>query len=157
MHRQIQIVSATHSAPHCYAEISSFLRKWRATELAALPEKRLKESIESLVSAKLERDTNLGEEASRHFGECIERRFNFHALEQEASALRTVGKAELLAFFDEHIAEGGAGRQVLALCVCGGKSRGVHELMPAEKARVDVVHGGPLGLRTRLGRWPSFI
>ena len=149
-------MSATHSAPHCYAEIRAFLRHWRTTELASLTEKRLKDSIENLVSAKLERDTNLSEEANRHFGECIERRFNFHTLEQEATALRTITKAEVLAFFDAWMGEGGAQRNVLALCVCGGPNRGKHELLESE-SDVEVATGGPAGLRTRLGRWPSFI
>ena len=153
---QITIVSATHSAPYCYAQIRKFLKHWRAAELEALTEKRLRDSIENLISAKLERDTNLSEEASRHFGECIERRFNFHTLEQEATALRTMTRAEVLGFFDDWLGEGGAQRHVLTLCVCGGANRGKHALLESE-SDVEVAKGGPTGLRTRLGRWPSFI
>lgn len=121
-----------------------------------MTEKRLQDSIENLASAKLERDTNLLEEANRYFGECIERRFNFYTLEQEATALRTITKAEVLAFFDAWIGEGGAHRNVLALCVCGGSNRGKHRLLEHEKD-VEIAIGGPASLRTRLGRWPSFI
>ena len=53
--------------------------------------------------------------------------------------------------------EGGAQRNVLTLCVCGGESRGKRTLLEAEAAAVTVVHGGLLALRAQLGTHPCYV
>jgi hypothetical protein len=63
----------------------------------------------------------------------------------------------VLRVFDEFLMEGGAQRNVLTLCVCGGESRGKRTLLEAEAAAVTVVHGGLLTLRAQLGTHPCYV
>ena len=77
---------------------------------------------DSLVSQKMELDDSLGDEAYRHWAEIVSGRATasscgFQSHEREAAFLRTVTKAQFVAFYRRHFLRGGAGRRRLSVQV----------------------------------------
>ena len=70
---------------------------------------------DSLIAAKLQKDTTLRSESSRHWYVIAEGRTAFNRHLAEAAELQKLTLQDVLRFFDAHIAKGSEGRRLL-LC-----------------------------------------
>ena len=102
--------------------VEGFLGKLREI-LAAMEDEEYTSHIEAVVTAKTEPDKRLAQEVNRAWGEIVSKpaAMNFGRRFQHAKAVQTVTKAELLGFFDRHIAAGAPLRSKLAIHTVSAK------------------------------------
>ena len=102
--------------------VEGFLGKLREI-LAAMEDEEYASHIEAVVTAKTEPDKRLAQEVNRAWGEIVSKpaAMNFGRRFQHAKAVQTVTKAELLGFFDRHIAAGAPLRSKLAIHTVSAK------------------------------------
>eukprot|EP00611_Tribonema_gayanum_P007309 TRINITY_DN1666_c0_g1_i4.p1 TRINITY_DN1666_c0_g1~~TRINITY_DN1666_c0_g1_i4.p1 ORF type:complete len:412 (+),score=175.82 TRINITY_DN1666_c0_g1_i4:202-1437(+) len=91
------------------ARVLEFLRGWRA----ALAKAPVAAFAAGLAAQRTEPDQRLAQEATRNWDEIIGGEFKFDRRVREAELLQKVTTAQLLAFFDKYVAEGGEGRRCI--------------------------------------------
>ena len=106
------IQSSVLPPPQVEERIDTFLTDYRAT-LAALSESDLDAYRESLAIQATDVDKRLGQQASRLWGEIVQRRYDYGRPWRTSRRVRKVTKEQLLAFYDRVLMPGApAGRRL---------------------------------------------
>ncbi|GAQ85219.1 Insulinase (Peptidase family M16) family protein [Klebsormidium nitens] len=116
-----RVQSADYAPDHLHKRGEAFLTTFRK-QLADMPADEFDEHRESLIDEKLQKDHALREESDRFWEQIWEPRYMFDARQQEAAALQTVTKEQVLEWFDEHIAQTSGRRKRLSIHVWGRKA-----------------------------------
>lgn len=95
---KMTIQSSTASPVVLYERILMFLREFEGT-LEAMPEEDFQEAVDGLVKMILQPSTKMRQETARIWQEIEDQTLRFHRAEEEASQVRSVSKAEVLAMF----------------------------------------------------------
>lgn len=77
--------------------------------------------MKAVVESYLERDKNLNEETSRHWGEIADRTYLFDRGVRQATAVGALSLDDLLGFYDRHFAADGPGRRKVSAWVHGNQ------------------------------------
>ena len=103
------------------ARIEGFVARFAAV-LAAMPPAAFASHRDSLVSALLEHDDSLTQEADRHWSAITSGRAlgpaPFRSREREAAYLRTVAQGAFVDWYGAHFPRGGPSRRRLSVHVC---------------------------------------
>lgn len=89
--------------------------------LASLTPEAFSSNVRAVVESLLEKDKNLNQETSRHWGEIAFRNYVFDRSAKEAAAVGALTLAGLVEFYDRHFSLGGAGRRKIAAWVHGNQ------------------------------------
>ena len=95
------------------ARVQAFLRLFRGT-LLLLDDAEVKAQTESLAAQFTDVDSRLDSQASRLWGECARRRYDFERPWRSADKVKLLTRDKLLAFFDRHLADGSPTRRQLS-------------------------------------------
>ncbi|GMH47195.1 hypothetical protein TrRE_jg322 [Triparma retinervis] len=99
--------------------VEAFLETFRS-KMVSMTEEEFGANKDSVVEKLLEKDKNLNEESGRYYAYISRRTYTFQRASQLAERIRTsVGKGEVLAFFDDVMRRGGKGRRKLTTMVYG--------------------------------------
>jgi len=102
--------------------IEAWLAQFRE-ELEKMTDEVFETNVRSVVELKSERYKQLGQETGRHWGEIASRTYRFGRVRDEVDALKATTKAEVIAFFDRHIAATAPLRRKLSSRAYGSASR----------------------------------
>ena len=130
------VVQSPSSSP---AALDGHIESWMTAfreELEKLTPEEFGNHILALEAQKLEKDKRLSEESYRHWGEIVERRLEFGRDQKEVEALRQLTQEQLLAFWDERLAQAAPLRRKLATHVYSQKHKG--ERLEAQAVGPDV-------------------
>jgi len=108
------LIQSERTPEHLEARIEHFLTTFRTT-LADMPNSEFESHKGSVVSERLERLKNLGEEGSRFWHHISSEIYHFQQRETDAAVLRTLSKADMLAFYDRFISPASATRAKLSV------------------------------------------
>ena len=95
------------------ARVQAFLRLFRGT-LLLLDDAEVQAQTESLAAQFTDVDSRLDSQASRLWGECARRRYDFERPWRSADKVKRLTRDKLLAFFDRHLADGSPTRRQLS-------------------------------------------
>jgi secreted Zn-dependent insulinase-like peptidase len=103
-----------------------------------MDESRFANFRKGLISRKLQPDTNLSEESSRHWGEIKARRYEFDYLIKETDFATTLSRDDFLAFYVDRVLGGDSGaRRMLATWITSADSAPVDVEPPADAIVVN--------------------
>ncbi|KAA8494009.1 Insulin-degrading enzyme [Porphyridium purpureum] len=106
------IIQSTVKSPDKLDErIESFLTQFRESELETMSDENMKRYVDSLIAVKLEPEKRLTQQTNAWWAEIGDREYLYDRKFTEGDMLREVTKAELVQFFDDHIASGGKCRR----------------------------------------------
>jgi len=97
------VQSSVLPPPQVEERINAFLRDYRFT-LTKLTEAELTTNREAFAAQATDVDKRLGQQASRLWGEIVQRRYDYGRPWRTARRVRKVTKGQLLAFFDRVVA-----------------------------------------------------
>lgn len=116
------IVQSTVANPdELVRRIDSFLAEFRRTTLQAMSEDKFQDYVRSLTANKAEPDKKLSSQSWRFWREIIEGYRQYDRAQKEIEALKLATKEDILTFFDDHIALGGALRRRVITQVYGNQ------------------------------------
>ena len=101
------VQSSVLPPPEVEKRIDTFLADYRGA-LANLPDAELATVKESLASQFVDVDKRLGAQASRFWGEIVQRRYDYGRPWRNAARVRRVTKQQVLDFYDAYIAPAGS-------------------------------------------------
>jgi len=133
VHWRFLMQSPSHAPHHCDARVEAFMVQARDC-LADMSEADFAEHVASRTRLLLEKDKNMSGRASRLWSEVLTHTYDWRRKEKEVEALAALSKADVLAFYDAHIAADAAERRKFAVHVYGNT-----QLMPGEDACEGVV------------------
>ena len=116
------VQSAARPPAAVEARVDACLRAFGAG-LAALPEAEVAARAESLRTQRLERDRTAAALCERVMGEVCAHEFVFDRREREAAELGRLRRADLVEFFERHLAPDGADRRGAAARSGPGRGR----------------------------------
>ena len=108
-------IEAMLGAPQEGAEQTYF--RTLLTEMSA---EQFADNVAAVIAAKLEKDKTPWQETMRYWNEITDMTYVFDRAEVEAEALKEIGQAEIVAFFEEHIAVGAPKRSRFVTQIFGG-------------------------------------
>jgi insulysin len=115
------IVQSSKKAPdYLEQRIEAFLAKFES-ELQEMTDEKFTTHRAALIAKKLEKDKNLHQETSSHWGEIVKHRFHFNRRRDTAKHLESVTKDDILSFFRNFLSMNGAKRAKLAVRVFGSQ------------------------------------
>ena len=94
-----KVVTTCKSAADVTLRIEQFLNDYRK-ELVSMSKEDFMENVVGLAKSKLEKFNSLEEEAGNLWYEIVERRYDFEVHRNEAQALRSVTKEQVISAFD---------------------------------------------------------
>ena len=107
---------------------AELVKRWEAflaefgDSLRALSEERFRDNVAAVISQKAESAKNLREATDTLWGEVVAASLDFRRASHEIAALRGLTKADLVAFYEAHVAVGGARRRPFVSLVDAGTS-----------------------------------
>ncbi|KAL4558067.1 hypothetical protein LXL04_036263 [Taraxacum kok-saghyz] len=113
---QFVIQSTVKGPKHIESRVQAFLKMFETT-LYEMPDDEFKSNVNALIAMKLEKHKNLREESGYFWREIQDGTLKFDRKDHEVVALKQLSKAELIAFFDEHIKAGAPQKKVLSVQV----------------------------------------
>lgn len=134
---QFVLQSAEYHAAYLEERVDDYVERASGV-LDGLSETEFAEHVDALLATKTEKLKSIYQESRRHWREIVVGTRVFDRVDREAEVLRSLTKAELVAFFRERVAAGGAGRRRLAVRV-----RSAAHAAAAEAAGGEPAAGGP--------------
>ncbi|KAI8825830.1 Metalloenzyme, LuxS/M16 peptidase-like protein [Fimicolochytrium jonesii] len=122
--------------------INAWLDSMRQTLLDMTPEE-FKKHQNALAARLLEKDKNLAQESHRLWTHVSSRYYNFEQHVEDAARIHEVQQAELVNFYEEHIAVGSAFRRKLSVHVRSQKAATTEDLDEAVQNAIKDVTGAP--------------
>lgn len=114
----VVVQSGTHGPAHLDARVDAFLAEF-GKKLVDMEAEEFEKNREALISNKMLKDRNLGDEAERAWDALINRAQDFDARKDEVAALRALTREEVQKFFADTFVPHGAMRRKLAVHVVG--------------------------------------
>ncbi|CAG8552374.1 5800_t:CDS:10 [Paraglomus occultum] len=96
------IVQSVKDTVHLENRIEAFLSKLQST-IETMSEEEYQKHVQSLITTRLEKDKNLGEESQRYWIIIYKGLYNFFQVDQDVEELKTISKSSLLDFFNEYV------------------------------------------------------
>jgi insulysin len=106
-------------------------------ELASMPDEEFEQHRASLITHKSDRPKRLSSLANSHWDEIRSEQYNFDRDIVEIEALRQLTRAQLIDFFDRHIAFGGRSRRKLSVRVYANDHLSSTATPDADEERFD--------------------
>jgi insulysin len=122
------IVQSDRDPEHLDARVEAFLAGVGRV-IADMDDAAYARHVDTLVARKLEAEKTLGELCTRYWNEILEKQYHFARAAEEAAVLKTITKAELLAFYTDKLMPGAEGRRKLSV-----RARGLGKEPPAQAA-----------------------
>ena len=114
------VVTSVKSAEDVTARIEEFLREFKK-ELVSMSKETFMENLVSLAKDKLEKCDSLEEEAGNLWYEITEKRYDWEVHRNEAHALRSITKDQVIQTFDNLVCPSNASRRRLIIHAIGTK------------------------------------
>jgi len=118
-HLRFLVQSDKVPAAELVARTDAFLASF-AAGVEAMPEEKFAANVRAVAARCAEADKNLSAEAERLWGEVRSCSLDFARASNEVRALLALTRAEVAAWFRDHVAPGGAQRRVLIALIEGG-------------------------------------
>lgn len=101
--------------------IDKFMIEARKDVLEAMTEEKFQDYVRSLIATKAEPDRKLSARSWRFWKELTDEYRQYDRAQKEIEALRSISKADVVEFFDAHIAPGGKSRRRIVSQVFGNQ------------------------------------
>jgi insulysin len=101
---RVLLQSSERPAHYLHQRAEAFLEHTFRAVLSNLDDESFERERNSVLADIEEKDKTLNQETNRYWSEVVLRRYTFDRREQKAAAVRAVTKAELLVFFETHVA-----------------------------------------------------
>lgn len=147
------IVQSTVAGPDdLLARIDKFLIEVRKDVLEPMTEDKFQDYVRSRVTTKAEPDKKLSVRSWRFWRELVDGYKQYDRAEKEIEALGSISKADVVEFFDSHIAPGGSARRRVISQIFGNQHP-LSEKKPVPEGALEVAN--PLAFRRYCPLYPA--
>ncbi|KAJ3241012.1 Insulinase (Peptidase M16) [Chytriomyces hyalinus] len=115
------LVQSEKSPSYLEERTEKFLTDMRTT-LLDMSDEEFKKNGDAVAFSLLEKDKNLGQEASRLWGHISNRYYDFEQNVRDAEAVRTISRSDLLEFYDSYISPNSRTRRLLSVFIQSTKA-----------------------------------
>ncbi|KAJ5104328.1 hypothetical protein NUU61_001675 [Penicillium alfredii] len=126
------IIQSERTAEYLESRIDSFLREFGPV-LEAMPEEEFEGHKRSVINKRLEKLKNLGSETGRYWSHIGSEYFDFLQHETDAAHVRTLTKADLIAFYRQYIDPSSSTRAKLSIHLNAQSSSHADSATPSDK------------------------
>jgi insulysin len=115
----ILIQSDSFDPIHVNERVENFLVTFRCKILTSMSEEEFQVNVNAVRESMLEKNKNLGEESSKHWGVISNRSYHFTRLQEIAEEVITLTKNDVMRFFDRHVLAESPYRRKLSVQIFG--------------------------------------
>jgi insulysin len=115
----ILIQSDSFDPIHVNERVENFLVTFRSKILTSMSEEEFQVNVNAVRESMLEKNKNLGEESSKHWGVITNRSYHFTRLQEIAEEVISLTKNDVMRFFDRHVLAESPYRRKLSVQIFG--------------------------------------